>query len=226
MIQYSMLLKKLNYSFKNNKLLLCSLTHKSAAKKKNIEVDIHNERLEFLGDAVLSLVAADFLYNQKQRFNEGDLSRLRAQFVCQDNLSKAARELNLGSYIISERTLRSDAVLSDALEALIGAVFIDGGLEAAREVIFHVLGKPSLKLTILDKDAKTKLQELIQATYNKTPKYIVLEKKGPAHAPSFIIGVTINEQIISQAQGESIKGAAQKAAELALEILDERSTKA
>ena len=209
----------LGYKLRDPKLLSCALTHKSAGKKAGLEHGINNERLEFLGDAVLSLVAANFLYTQKPHFNEGDLSRLRAQYVCQENLSKAASKINLASFIKSDRPLRSAAVLSDALEALFGAVFMDGGLDIAREVIFRILGEPSLKLTILEKDAKTKLQELVQASIQQAPKYVVLQKTGPAHAPTYVIAVNINNELIASASGENIKIAAQHAAECALEIL-------
>ncbi len=154
---------------------MCSYPQERA-QKRQYRACINNERLEFLGDAVLSLVAANFLYTQKPHFTEGDLSRLRAQYVCQENLSKAAVKINLASYIKSDRPLRSAAVLSDALEAIFGAVYIDGGLVAAGEVIFRVLGEPSIRLTVLDKDAKTKLQELVQSTLHQAPKYVVLEK--------------------------------------------------
>jgi ribonuclease-3 len=215
----NILAETLGYAFQDIALLSCALTHKSARKKKELEHGINYERLEFLGDAVLSLVAADFLYAQKQHFTEGDLSRLRAQYVCQDNLSKAAEQLQLGAYIRSERTLRSAAVLSDAVEALFGAVFIDGGLEAARQVIFHVLGEPSTKLKLIEKDAKTKLQEQIQASLHQAPKYVVLDKQGPAHAPTYVIGVKIDGEVVASASGEYMKTAAQNAAVQALEIL-------
>lgn len=226
-MSYLILQDTLGYKFRDPMLLACALTHKSAGKKESLEHGMNNERLEFLGDAVLSLVAANFLYTQKPHFNEGDLSRLRAQFVCQENLSKAAARINLASYIKSDRPLKTAAVLSDALEAIFGAVFIDGGLPVAREVIFRVLGEPSVKLKILEKDAKTKLQELIQALMQQAPKYIVLEKSGPAHAPTYKVGVNINNKLIASAQGENIKIAAQHAAEQALEILkhEKRSQK-
>jgi len=209
----------LGYKFSDPMLLACALTHKSARKKESAEHGINNERLEFLGDAVLSLVAANFLYTQKPHFSEGDLSRLRAQYVCQENLSKAAAKINLASYIKSDRPLRSAAVLSDALEALFGAVYRDGGLAAAGQVIFRVLGEPSVRVTILDKDAKTKLQEIVQGSLHQAPKYTVLEKTGPAHAPTYVVGVNINSKLIASAAGENIKIAAQHAAEQALEIL-------
>lgn len=217
----------LGYTLSDPKLLACALTHKSAGKKEGLEHGINNERLEFLGDAVLSLVAANFLYTQKPNFNEGDLSRLRAQYVCQENLSKAAAKINLASYIKSDRPLRTAAVLSDALEAVFGAVFIDGGLIVAREVIFRVLGEPSVKLNILEKDAKTRLQEFVQASLHQAPKYVVLQKTGPAHAPTYIVGVNVDNQLIASAPGENIKIAAQQAAEHALEILkhEKRSQK-
>ena len=218
-LQVAKLQEALGYNFNDISLLACALTHRSARPGKDLAHGINNERLEFLGDAVLSLVTADFLYAQRQHFTEGNLSRLRAQYVCHDNLSKAAEALNLADYMKSDRTLRSAAALADAIEAIFGAVFVDSNLETARKVIFHVLREPSVKIKIIDKDAKTKLQEFIQASIHQTPKYIVLEKTGPAHAPIYLIGVKINDQLISSASGDNIKTAAQSAAEKALEII-------
>lgn len=220
MAQLSILLEALGYQFRDQTLLSCALTHKSARKKELCgEHGINNERLEFLGDAVLSLVTADFLYAKKPRFNEGELSRLRAQFVCHDNLSAAAIRFNLSAYIASDRIIRSTAVLSDAMEAIFGAVFIDGGLEAARRVIFRALGEPSIRLKEQDKDSKTKLQELVQGNIQQAPKYIVLDKNGPAHAPTYLVGVKVNNELVASATGENMKSAAQNAALIALETL-------
>ncbi len=216
----------LGYQFTDPNLLIIALTHKSASLKDlSYEHGINNERLEFLGDAVLSLVAADFLYRERNKFNEGDLSRLRAQFVCQENLSQKAKAIKLGNYLVSDKAMRSSgsttsaSVLSDALEALFGAVYVDGGLEQARAVIFRVLGEPSLNLAELEKDAKTRLQEIVQAHIHQAPKYVLLNTDGPAHAPSFLVGVKVNDELVASARGENKKTAAQNAALLALQSI-------
>jgi ribonuclease-3 len=226
-IKKSALLTKLSraiaYDFQDSSLALMALTHKSARiKDADDEVHFNNERLEFLGDAVLSLVTADFLYKNRKHLREGDLSRLRAQYVCQENLALGAAGIKLGDYLVSDKAMRASgsnltpAVLADALEAIFGAVYIDGGLEKARLTVFAVLGEPSLKISCIEKDAKTKLQEVIQANIHQAPKYVVLDKHGPAHAPTFLVGVKVKDKLLASASGENLKIAAQNAAVLAL----------
>lgn len=222
--------KALAYEFNDETLLLTALTHRSASDKEiSPPHGLNNERLEFLGDAVLSLVCANFLYQQNGFMSEGDLSRMRALYVCQENLSVAAKKLGLCDFIVSDKAMKasgstnSKAILADALEAIIGAVFIDGGLKKAEEVIFTVLGTPSTKLSETEKDSKTKLQELIQASLHDAPKYIMLKASGPAHAPTFVVGVSVNNEILATAEGESKKSAAQHAAKRALEKLMTKS---
>lgn len=216
--------KSLGYSFKDPNLLLKALTHKSAEASEHSPFGPHNERLEFLGDAVLSLVTAEFLFNRAEVFSEGDLSRLRAQYVCQEFLFEAAKNLNLPQYILSDNAMRksgsnhSKAVLADTLEAIFGAVFIDGGLDAARTLILSVLSEPSLKRDLTEKDWKTKLQEDLQGKGKKPPVYHVLEESGPPHAPTFLVGVEIDGHIVAKAQGENKKIASQNAAKEVLTI--------
>lgn len=218
----------IGHDFKEPSILLTALTHKSASKMSGGPHSYNNERLEFLGDAVLSLVTAEFLFRHNRHFNEGELSRLRSQFVCKENLSLAAERILLSKYLLSDKAMRSSgsnnspSVRSDALEALIGAVFLDAGLDQARAMIFKVLGEPPLNLLEIDKDAKTRLQERVQAHLQKAPHYELLEKKGPAHAPTFVVGVKIDNELVASAIGENKKTAAQNAAFLALRVLDER----
>lgn len=227
----SMLSRAIGYEFQDLSLLSMALTHRSARLKDEEDEQVNNERLEFLGDAVLSLVTADFLYQSKKHLREGDLSRLRAQFVCQENLALGAQGIKLGEYLLSDKAMRSGGtlltpgVLSDALEAIFGAVFLDGGLINARACIFAVLGEPSLKLCVLEKDAKTRLQELVQGALHQAPKYVVLEREGPAHAPSFLVGVKVKDKLLASARGENLKNAAQNAALLALSSYSETAFK-
>lgn len=220
------LTKTLGYKFKDPTLLFTAITHKSALWRKAINSHgANNERLEFLGDAVLSLVAASHLYQRNSNMDEGDLSRLRAQYICQENLSRIAKEISLGDHLFSDKAIRgcgannSKAILADALEAIIGAVFIDGGLSAAEELIFRLLGLPSNELAAMEKDHKTRLQELVQASTQSAPQYEVLNFSGPAHAPTFLVGVKINESIVATGSGENKRRAAQNAACMALEKL-------
>lgn len=229
---YEGFMKSIGYQFSDMSILMTALTHKSAMDKEiNPGHGHHNERMEFLGDAVLSLVTANYLYRHNAFLNEGELSRLRAQFVCEENLSRAAKTLGLGDFITSDKAMRASgcthakSVLADALEALIGAVFIDGGLLAAEEVIFKILSWPSVKLSTMEKDAKTKLQEIVQSEIRDSPKYIVLKKSGPAHAPTFLVGVKIQDEMIASAEGENKRIAAQNAAQRALEVMEKKEPK-
>lgn len=221
--EWAQLSRAIAYEFQDKSLLKMALAHKSARlKDARLAQLINNERLEFLGDAVLSIVTADFLYNTQQHLQEGELSRLRAQYVCQENLALGAHSIKLGDYLVSDKAMRcsgsnlTPAVLADALEAIFGAVYIDGGLDKARATIFSVLGEPSLNLATIEKDAKTRLQEIIQAEIHQAPKYVVLDKQGPAHAPTFLVGVKVQEKIVASAHGENLKIAAQNAAVIAL----------
>jgi len=207
--------KIIGYDFNNQDLLKTALTHKSS----NIN---NNERLEFLGDVVLSLVCSEFLFS-KSALKEGELSRLRANFVCQEYLSQQARLINLQDFIISEQAMRRSgglclpSVLSDTLEAIFAAVYLDGGLEASKKVIFKVLGEPSLELGETFKDFKTKLQEALQGSGKNPPFYITLSTTGPDHAPTFLVAVMLDGEQLAQASGENKKAAEQNAAQKALE---------
>jgi ribonuclease-3 len=224
LIDSSALSKTIGYNFQDPNLLLTALTHKSALKRVTNAHGANNERLEFLGDAVLSVVAANYLYQQSDHLNEGALSRLRAQFICEDNLSLAAKRIGLGDFIHSDKAMRasgsnnSKAILADAMEAIFGAVFLDGGLKASEEVIFNVLGFPSCDVLESEKDFKTRLQEMVQANIQSAPQYVVLETSGPAHAPTFLVGVKIKESIVATGSGENKRRAAQNAASNALEM--------
>ncbi len=207
--------KIIGYDFKDLNLLKIALTHKSS----NIN---NNERLEFLGDVVLSLICSEFLFS-KSNLKEGELSRLRANFVCQEYLSQQARLINLQDFIISEQAMRRSgglclpSVLSDTLEAIFAAVYLDGGLDAAKKVIFKVLGEPSLELAETLKDFKTKLQEVLQGAGKNTPFYVTLSTTGPDHAPTFLVAVMLDGEQLAQASGENKKAAEQNAAQKALE---------
>lgn len=220
------LTKAIGYTFNDEGLLVAALTHRSMADRtSNNAHGSNNERLEFLGDAVLSLVTASYLYGKNSGMNEGELSRLRAKFVCKAKLGDSARSISLGNHIMSDKAMRaagcnnSDSVLADALEAIIGAVFLDGGLEKARDVIFRIMGFPSSDLKESSVDAKTKLQEVVQASTRLAPEYVLLSRSGPAHSPTFIMGVKINDDIVATAKGVSKKAAAQDAASQALQKL-------
>lgn len=217
----SRLCRSLNYEFSNLELLNCALTHRSAGNR-------NNERLEFLGDAILGTVIAEALYNRFPEANEGQLSRLRASLVKRESLAKLARSLDLGSYLLlGSGELKSggharSSILADALEAVFGSVFLDATFEVCRSVILSIFGDQleSASLQSIEKDPKTRLQEYLQSRQLPLPEYCVLDVKGAAHAQSFRVQCSIlgvDTSVIGE--GTSRRRAEQDAADKALELL-------
>ena len=223
MNDYSQLEKRLNYTFKDKQLIIEALTHKSNKKPYN------NERLEFLGDAVLDLIVGEYLFTKFPKSNEGVLSKIRASLVNESGFTLLARALNLGSYIFLSLAEENNngrdkpSLLSNAFEALIGAIYLEAGLEVAREITVKLLEEchPKIDLQSLSKDYKTTLQELTQASHGVTPDYLLLDSSGPDHKKEFIVAVVLADKTISTAKGKSKKEAQQKAAQLALKELKE-----
>ncbi len=188
MTQLAKLCATIGYSFIDPDLLATALTHRSARSQ-------HNERLEFLGDAVLDLIISDELFGSFPEATEGELSRLRARLVRRDALAEAARRIDLGAFIelgsgeLKSGGFRRSSILADALEAVIGAVYRDGGLDAARELVRGLLA-PELNacsLTSSLKDPKTELQEYLQARQQPLPEYSVVEVSGEPHDQTFTV---------------------------------------
>ncbi len=212
---------KLGYTFRDQLLLKTALTHKSSKETYN------NERLEFLGDAVLDLIVGEYLYNQFPTVSEGELSKLRASLVNEKGFEKLARLLNLGNFIYlslaeeNNKGRQKPSILSNAFEALIGAIYIESGLETATKISLRLLEKahPKIDLATVFKDYKTTLQEITQAHLGVTPQYIVIGSSGPDHNKEFIIMVKINDKEIAQAKGKSKKEAQQEAAKMAIKKL-------
>lgn len=215
------LLERLDYRFTNENLIIEALTHKSCKKKYN------NERLEFLGDAVLDLIVGEFLYNQHKKSKEGDLSKIRAALVNEKAFSKLALALDIGAALnLSESEARNNgrekpSLLSDAFEAVIGAIYLDGGLKPAQRIVNRVLHEnySDFKLETLFEDYKTSLQELTQAHFGVTPTYKVIGTSGPDHLKSFEMELSINKKIYAVAEGKSKKEAQQNCAKITLDIL-------
>ena len=208
------------YPFENPELLRQALTHRSYSAS-------HNERLEFLGDGVLNCVIAAELFRRFPQLAEGELSRLRASLVNQQSLFEIAQQIDLGTQLrLGEGELKSGgarrpSMLADALEAVIGAVFIDGGFEAARAAVLRLFGQ-SLSAADpfkLAKDAKTRLQELLQARRVPLPQYTVISTAGEAHEQSFRVECVIPElNIRTEGEGTSRRAAEQAAASRAYEL--------
>lgn len=209
----------LHYQFKNPALLRIALTHTSYANESKVPAT-HNERLEFLGDSVLSVVAADYLFHQSDR-PEGELTRMRASLVSEDALFQFASEIELGEYLRlghgeelgGGRTRPS--VVSDAFEAVIAALYLDGGLEAARRFILPFLSEGKTA----EEDYKTRLQEVIQQDPGAKLTYVVEDETGPDHAKQFTVGVFCNGRRLAGGVGRSKKAAEQHAAQQALRSL-------
>ncbi len=218
MNDYSHLEKRLNYTFKNKQLIIEALTHKSDKKPYN------NERLEFLGDAVLDLIVGEYLFTKFPKSNEGILSKIRASLVNESGFTLVARELNLGSYIYLSLAEENNngrdkpSLLSNAFEAVMGAIYLEAGLEVAKNISIELLETchPKIDLDSLSKDYKTALQELTQATHGVTPSYEMLGSSGPDHKKEFEIAIVLDDKTIAKAKGKSKKEAQQKAAKLAL----------
>jgi ribonuclease III, bacterial len=218
---------KIKYTFKDKSLLSLVFRHCSVAVKEyNID---SNERLEFLGDSVLGFIIAEYLYEKYPDLPEGHLSKIRASLVCTASLAKAAEQLKLiDSVVMSEQEERAggrirNSVKENTFEALVGAIYLDGGIKAAKSFIFahldtdidpwemgrHMLG-----------DYKTELQELVQQTPGDTIAYRVLDVQGPAHAQDFTCEVLINDKPMGKGTAQSKKAAEQAAAKVALEKLN------
>lgn len=218
---------ELNYSFKEKKYLLRALTHSSYSNENKKEKLKNNERLEFLGDSVLGLIISEYLFSHYSNLEEGQLTKIRAKIVCEASLGEASRNLKLGEYMLfgrgeeltggRERT----SILSDAFEALIAAIFLDGGMVCARNFVLK-----SLEAVIEDAvqgklfiDYKTRLQEVIQVQKGNRIKYDIVKEEGPDHAKIFYTEVRLNDMIIGVGSGHSKKESEQEAAKEGLKRL-------
>jgi ribonuclease III len=216
-------MKNLKDKFKNKALFDQALTHKSWVNE-NPEVRGSNERLEFLGDAVLELIVTDYLYKKFPEQPEGYLTALRANIVNTINLAKFAKKINLGEEIFLSKGesytngVKNNSLLADSVEAVIGAIYLDQGIKLAREFIeANLLSDLESKLKEPLKDAKSRLQEMVQAKGLSAPKYKVINIIGPDHDRNFEIEVWVNGKVMGAGIGKNKSEAEQKAANLALE---------
>ncbi len=211
------LLNSISYSFKDEKLLITALTHKSYEVNKTESGDVNNERMEYLGDAVLELVTSDFLYKNYKDMSEGEMTKLRASLVCEPALAIDAREINLQDFIYLGKGEENsggrnrDSIISDALEAVIGAIYLDGGVDVATKFInTFVLNDIEHKKTFFD--SKTVLQERVDAANLGTIQYQIVGESGPDHNKVFDAIVKLNDEIIGKGTGHTKKQAEQQAA--------------
>ncbi len=219
--------ERIGYRFQNIALLKQAITHSSFTNEQKINKLKDYERLEFLGDAVLELVSSEFLFHEHEKVQEGELTKMRASMVCEPSLAFCARDLELGEFLLlgkgEENTggRKRDSITSDAMEAVIGAIYLDGGMERAKEFIYkYVLS--DLEDKQLFYDSKTNLQELIQGKLKKEFRYVLLEESGPEHDKVFSVEVRMEDEVIGTGTGRTKKNAEQQAAYEALLLLRKR----
>lgn len=220
------LAEAIGYSFRDKSLLERALTHSSYANEYLKNPHDSNERLEFLGDSVLSVCTSQYLYNTFPDLPEGELSKIRAALVCEDSLAKFAETIGLGESIKfgkGERQSgggRRKSTVSDAFEAVIGAIFLDSGLESAKAFVLpFIKGALAERDEETFKDYKTALQEVVQQNPEEAVEYVIVEERGPAHAREFVAEVHLNSNVIGCGCGTSKKQAEQRAAREALELM-------
>lgn len=202
--------EKIGYQFQEEALLKQALTHSSFANEQKINKLKNYERLEFLGDAVLELISSEFLYNENVDMPEGQLTRMRASMVCEPALAYCARDISLNSYILLGKGEEAtggrtrDSIISDVMEAVIGAIFLDGGIENAKKFIYRFV-LSDLENKILFLDSKTLLQEEIQKKNTAQLRYELVGETGPDHDKQFHVEAYLNNQLIGCGVGRTKK---------------------
>ena len=217
--------ENLRYEFKNKKLLINALTHSSYANEARDGIS-SNERLEFLGDSVLSIVVSEYIYKEFNNLPEGELTKLRASLVCEKSLCQFSRELDLGKHLRLGKGedkgggRERDSILADAFEAVLAAMYLDGGFNVAKNHVMRFI-KNELKHTDDEvfKDYKTALQEIIQKNPEESVTYILTKESGPDHDKVFEVEVRLNSNTIGKGMGKNKKQAEQSAAKEALRLM-------
>ena len=217
--------KGLGYTFRDKGLLRNALTHSSYANEKRASGTEDNERLEFLGDSILGYVVADALYRKFPDRPEGELTKIRADLVCEKNLARQAATVRLGEYLLLGRGEEHgggrarDSIVSDAMESVIAASYLDGGFEAAKGIIERLILSDVPEGKAYNFDYKTALQELVQRKKDQRLVYVSIGESGPDHDKQFEVEVTLNDVSVGRGVGKSKKRAEQAAAAAALETL-------
>ncbi|MFI3313089.1 MAG: ribonuclease III [Eubacteriales bacterium] len=220
----SQLEQRLGYTFTRKDLLENALSHSSYANEKWKNSLASNERLEFLGDSILGFVVAEYLYRKHMDLPEGDLTRIRADLVCETNLARVANKIGLGEFLLLGHGeeqgggRKRNSILADAVESILAAAHLDGGFAAASGIVSRLILEDVPK-KLRNLDFKTVLQELVQRKKNQILAYTLLDESGPDHDKTFSVQVTLNEASVGKGTGSSKKRAEQAAAEAALEQL-------
>lgn len=214
--------KEIGVKWRNVRLLSQALTHSSYAKSNSRRIS-DNERMEFLGDAVLELIIADYLFHNFSHLDEGSMSRIRSTVVSEENLARHAKKINLGRYLLvgkdQDQIRHQSATLADAYEAIIGALYLDQGLKVAKRFILNFFIKEQ-NLFDKVKDFKSLLQEYSQSVHNRLPQYQLIQEEGPDHKKKFRVRVEIGGEILGEGWGVSKKKAEKIAAGKAWEELN------
>jgi len=224
-LDFRKLEENLGYTFQNPKLLKTALTHSSFANEAHNGTH-SNERLEFLGDAVLSIVVSDYIFRNCPHLPEGELTKMRASLVCEKSLQRFSRTLEIGDFLRLSRGEQNSggaqrsSILADAFEAVLAAIYLDGGMEKAREFVLRFtvpeMENPKPKAF---KDYKTALQEIVQQNPEEKLNYVLVGESGPDHNKHFVVEVHLNSNVIGKGGGKSKKEAEQQAAREALELM-------
>lgn len=220
--------RKLRYKFRNKKLMVTALTHSSYVNENRLKYSDNNERLEYLGDAILDAVMSDYLFKKYKDVEEGILTKKRAAIVCESSLALCGNRLGLGAYLILGKGEENNggreraSMIADAVEALIGAVYLDGGWKAAKETALYIMKEVMEKASegMLNKDYKSLVQEKFQAMGEAEINYVVDREEGPDHNKTFYINLVINGTLMGSGVGKSKKEAEQNAAKLVYESGD------
>lgn len=213
--------EKIGYHFHNRELLKQALMHTSFSNEHHMGKLDNNERLEFLGDAVLEVISSDFLYHEYPDYPEGKLTRLRASLVCEPTLALCSRDLDLGSYLLLGKGenatggRKRDSIVSDAMEAVIGAIYLDGGFDHARKFILRYILN-DIENKQLFYDSKTILQEMVQSEHKNQLEYELLKEEGPDHDKQFTTRVLLGSQELGRGTGRTKKASEQEAAYYAI----------
>ncbi len=219
--------EKIGYRFNNRELLKRALMHTSYSNEHRMGKLDNNERLEFLGDAVLEVISSDFLYHEYPDYPEGKLTRLRASVVCEPTLALCSREIELGSYLLLGKGedatggRNRDSIVSDAMEAVIGAIYLDGGFEPARAFVMRFILN-DIETKHLFYDSKTILQEMIQSEHKDQLVYELLKEEGPDHDKQFTTRVMLGSTELGRGKGRTKKASEQEAAYYAILKLKEK----
>ncbi len=218
---------KIGYQFKDKKLYMKALTHSSYANEHRDKKIHSNERLEFLGDSILGFITAEYIFKNYKNLPEGELTKIRAAVVCEKTLCVIARELELDKDIMLGKGEEAgggrdrDSILADSVEAILAAIYLDGGMQAAYDFVLKIV-PPKVELALNGRafnDYKTTLQEIVQKNREEVLSYKLIAETGPDHDKRFMVEVLLNSNVIAQGAGKSKKDAEQMAAKKALELM-------